>query len=281
VRAIHSWFVAGITAAALLPAASAGAQTASYSDVPDQFRLEVGGFRLGSSTDLTFNKSGGSNPPVDFESLNVPENSTRGYIEGYWRPWRRHQFSLSWYRVNRDGDPTTTSRDINWGDRVITVGTTVTGHVDSSYLSGVYRFAAYKNDRFEIGPSLGFGRLSLTAGISGTATASGGAGSASGPFDVSRTLHTPTGDLGGYFYWWAIPRLLIRGDGRYIIIKPEKSEASVTDVRASALYHVSRHVGFGLQYVYTKFRYDRDILSTKLGGSLRYSGGQLVLASAF
>jgi hypothetical protein len=43
----------------------------------------------------------------------------------------------------------------------------------------------------------------------------------------------------------------------------------------------SRNVGVGLQYTYTKFRYDRDILSTDLGGRLRYSGVQLVFSGAF
>jgi hypothetical protein len=40
-------------------------------------------------------------------------------------------------------------------------------------------------------------------------------------------------------------------------------------------------VGVGLQYTYTKFRYDRDILSRELGGSLRYRGGQILASFAF
>jgi hypothetical protein len=98
---------------------------------------------------------------------------------------------------------------------------------------------------------------------------------------VSRSLGQITGDLGGYFYWWALPRLLVRADMRYIIVKPGDSEASVTDGRASAVYHLTRNFGVGLQYTYTKFRYDRDILSTELGGRLRYSGGQVVISGSF
>ena len=61
------------------------------SDVPDGFRVEAAGFRIGSDTQLTFNRGGQANPPVDFESLSVPTNTTRFYVEGFWRPWRRHQ----------------------------------------------------------------------------------------------------------------------------------------------------------------------------------------------
>ncbi len=279
---LRSSFVAACAVSALLAAAPARAQSsASFSDVPDQFRLEVGGFQVGADTELSFNTSGGVRPPVNFEGLNVPDSTTRFYIEGFWRPWRRHEFSLSWFQNNRDGDPKTVERDFTWGDRVITAGGTVRGRVRSYYVSGVYRFAAYKNDRFEIGPALGIGYLSLEAGISGDLSATAAGETVSAPFDVSKSTGQITGDLGGYVYWWPMKRLLIRGDLRYIIVKPENSEASVTDGRAAALYYPWRNFGIGLQYSYSKFRYDRDILSTELGGQLRYSGGQVVISGSF
>jgi hypothetical protein len=280
VRVIPS-LAAGLAAGACLLAGPALAQPASYSDVPDRFRLEAGGFRIGASTSLTFNTAGLLTTPVDFERLNVPEDATRFYIEGFWRPSRRHDLSLSWYRNRRDGDPKTVERDFTWGDRVITAGVSVTGRARSSYLSGVYRFAAYKNDRFEVGPALGIGFLWLEAGIRGQGGASAAAGEVSGPFDISKSLAQPTGALGVYLYWWPIRRLLVRADLRYILVKPGDSEAALADARAAAVYHPWRNVGFGLQYTYTKFRYDRGLLSTELGGSLRYSGGQVVLSGAF
>ena len=269
-------------AAVLLLSGPARAQpAAAVTDVPDTFRIEVGGFRLGSDTELTFNTTGGLRPPVDFESLDLPEKSTRFYIEGFWRPWRRHQFSLSYYRHNRDGDPRTLQRDIVWGDRVLTAGATAQARVASSYWSGAYRFAAYKNDRVEVGPAVGIGYLSLEAGIEGEVEATGASGSESERFDISRSNGQITGDLGGYVYWWPLRRLLVRGDMRYIFVSPGEAEASVTDARAAVLYHPLRNLGVGLQYTYTKFRYDRDVLSTELGGRLRYSGGQLVVSAAF
>jgi hypothetical protein len=283
VSKVHWSLAAGLAGTLFVPATRAKAQSpSSYSDVPDRFRIEAGGFRLGSSTDLTFTRGGVPATPVDFERIGLPENTTRGYLEGFWRPGRRHQLSLSFYRINRGGDPTTVSRDINWGDRVITAGATVSARTDSNFTSGVYRFAAYKNDRFEIGPSLGIGYLHVEAGIRGQAGVTRPDGPPTiVPFDESMSLGQATGDLGGYLYWWALPRLLVRGDMRYIIVKPGDSEASITDGRGAVLYHPWRKFGIGLQYTYTKFRYDRDILSTSLGGSLRYRGGQLVLAGAF
>ena len=280
IQSVSKSFIGSSAAALLLLATSATAQSsAGYSDVPDRFRMEVGGFRIGADSDLTFNASG-SSTPVDFEALNLPDKSTRAYFEAFWRPWRRHQFSLGGYRNNRDGEPATVEREFAWGDRVVTVGTTVKARVNSFYLSGVYRFAAYKGDRFEIGPSLGIGHLSIEAAISGQASVTA-AGTVSAPFEVSKGTDKPTGGLGGYLYWWPTRRLLVHGDLRYIIVKPGDSEASLTDGRAAALYHPWRNFAIGLQYMYTKVRYDPDTFSEKLGGSLRYQGGQLVLSAAF
>jgi len=282
VRVIRHTFVFGFVAAASLVASLAHAQTDSYSDVPDTFRIELAGFQILSDTQLTFSAGGESAPPVDFEGLSLPDSATRGYLEAFWRPGRRHQLSLSWYRHNREGDGVTLQRDIEWGDQVIHAGASAVGRTKSYYFSGVYRFAAYKNDRFEIGPALGLGYLSIEAEISGqgsTTTPSGG--TATRPFDVSRSLGQPTGDLGAYLYWWPARRLLVRSDFRYIVVKPGDSEASITDGRGALIYHVTRHVGLGLQYTYSKFRYDRETLSRDLGGVLRYSGGQVVLSGAF
>lgn len=269
-RKQHRW----VGPAALLLSLAASecvAQTAtSFSDVPDHYRLEVGGFRIGSNTTLRLNGDAGGGTEVDFEdSLAVPETTTRLYVEAYWRVGRRHQLSLGWFRNKREGPSRPLSRDIEWGDRVFTVGTQVQGEAGTSYYSGVYRFAAYRNDRFEIGPAAGFGYLSLDAAIRTT------------NFDGSARTGHVTGDLGGYVSWWAAKRLLLRGDARYIIVKPENAEASITDARASAIYHPWPKVGVGLQYTYTDFRYDRDLLSREIGGSLRYRGGQVLASFAF
>ena len=264
-----------VLACALLGPSPAHAQ--SYSDVPDTFRFEIGGFRVGADTKLTLNR-GGSSESVDFESdLDVEESGTRAFLEGFWRPGRRHLLSLSYQRFNREGPGRTLQRDITWGGEVYPAGFTATGSTATDYVSGAYRFAVYRNDRFEIGPAIGIGYLTMDASIVATGTVGG----ASRTISQSAAYDTPTGNLGAYFHAWLAPRVLLRGDFRYIIVKPEDSEASIVDGRAGLIWHPWPKVGIGLQYVYTKFRYDRGVLSASLGGSLRYSGGQIVAAFAF
>ncbi len=264
-----------VLAFALAAPSPAGAQ--SYSDVPDSFRLEIGGFRVGADTKLALNR-GGASEVVDFESdLDLEETGNRAFLEVFWRPGRRHLLSVAYQRFDREGSGRTLQRDITWGGVVYPVGFTATAETGADYVSGAYRFAVYRNDRFEIGPALGIGYLTVDASITATATAGG----ASQTLSQSAEYGTPTGNLGAYFHAWLAPRVLLRGDYRYIIVKPEDSEASIVDARAGLVFHPWPRVGIGLQYVYTKFRYDRGVLSSSLGGSLRYAGGQIVAGFAF
>src|SRR6186997_68226 len=103
-------------------AASARAQT---TDVPDRFRLEVGGFRINADSKFTLNRSGVSET-VDFENdLGLNANSYRAYVEGYWRVGRRHLVSLAYQRLNRETDDKTLSRTISWGGEEFPVGAAV------------------------------------------------------------------------------------------------------------------------------------------------------------
>jgi len=272
-RAVNgAWIAAGVVSLAL---AAAPGYAQSSGDVPDRFRIELGGFRVGSHTDLRLNSGAGGGTDVDFESeLALPETSTSFYGEGFWRLGRRHQVSLGWFHNGREGPGRTLSRDITWGDHVFTTNTQVKGAVASDYFDGAYRFAAYRNDTFEIGPSIGIGYLSLDASIGAVA----GAGPA---FEGSVSKGQVTGDVGAYLYWWPVRRLLLRGEGRYIIVQPGNSEAAIAEGRGALMYHPWRQFGAGVQYAYTSFRYDRGILDTSIGGTIRYRGVQFLAAVAF
>ncbi|HET7293509.1 MAG TPA: hypothetical protein VFM88_13875 [Vicinamibacteria bacterium] len=263
--------------AVLCAAPRAWTQSASFTDVPDRFLIEGGGFNVSADTSLRFSSARLGGTTIDFEDdLDVPDVAQRGYFDAYWRAGRRHLLNLGVARLHREGPGRTLSRDIAWGDTVYPVGVSLRGRMESDHVFGAYRFAAYRNDRFEIGPSLGFGYLWITAGLRAEGTGQSGVS-----LDREATTGSVTGDLGGYLQVWAAKRLLVRGDMRYIFVKPERAEASVTEGRVGATYYPWPKVGFGAQYTYTKFRYDRDIVSSELSGSYRYSGPQLLVSFAF
>ena len=70
---------------------------------------------------------------------------------------RVHEFS-------RDRDGYTLERDFTWGGEAYDAGLCVNSNGAPS-LGGYYRFALLRNDRFEVGPTIGVGYLWLAARI--------------------------------------------------------------------------------------------------------------------
>jgi hypothetical protein len=272
-----------VSLVALLSAVAPAHAQGTKTDVPQRFWLEVGGFRVDSATRLSFfGALGGPEDQIDFESdLDLPGTTTQGYIEAFWRPARRHQFSLNWQRVRRDSNRVTLDEQIEWGDIVFEVGADIQSTADSDFVSGAYRFALFKNEAFEIGPAVGVGYAWITATLRGEAEIGAPGGSEPTEIDSTSAEETITGDIGGYLYWWPGARWLVRGEFRYFALGLEQADAGITEGRASLTWYAWRNVGFSVQYLHTRFRYDRKRSTTGLDGTYRYEGFQFLVNAAF
>ncbi len=275
--------IGGVLAAALL-ASPAFAQSApgTWNDLPDRFQIDTGYFRLSANTVLRYNGPEGESGEIDFErDLGLDEKVNTFWVDATWRVGWRHQLKLAFTRVSRDRADFTLQREFTWGGETYNAGLSATSATTSDILGGYYRFAIFRNDRFEIGPTLGVGYLWLDARIQATGTVSGPGGSQTRTIDEGVSTGSITGAIGGYAEAWPARRFVLRGDYLYIKVKPEGSEASVTDWRLAADYHFTRNVGVGFQYKYNQYSYDRGILVAKLGGELTYEGFQLFLTFRF
>ncbi len=260
----------------LLPAADLLAQETD-TDVPQTFWLEVGGFRVSSSTNFRLSGSAPGDD-VDLErDLDFPNTTTQGYLEAFWRLGRRHQVSVNWTRIRRDGGATLQD-DIEWGDVIFPVGVELAGTNDSDFVSGAYRFSLLKNEKFEIGPAIGIGHVWIDASLTGQVQIGE---ELSGERTVTGSASSITGDIGGFFYWWPGRRWMARGDLRYIAVGLDDADAAIAEGRVSITWYPWRQVGVGAQYSYTKLEYQRDLLVTELGGALQYDGVQILVSAAF
>jgi hypothetical protein len=273
----------GVLAAALLvPPASAQSSAGTWNDLPDRFQIDTGYFRIGVNTVLRYNGPQGSGE-VDFEQdLGVAEDADTFWVDATWRVGRRHQLKLSYTRLNRQRPDYTLTRDFVWGGETYNAGLSATSTQGNDLLGGYYRFAAVRNDRFEIGPTLGFGYLWLRAGIKATGQVTGPGGTRqTRTLDRSASTGSVTGAVGAYANAWAAKRLVLHADFLYIKVNPGETEASVTDWRLAADYYFTRNVGVGAQYKYNRFMYDRGILSSELGGEVTYQGFQVFASFLF
>jgi len=266
---------------AIILASPALAQSPTWNDLPDRFQIDAGYFRLSADTVLRFNGPAGSGD-VDFErDLDLDPKVDTFWVDGTWRVGHRHQLKLAFTRLARERQGVGLTRDFTWGGETYEAGLSADSETSSSIIGGYYRFAIVRNDRFEIGPAIGVGHLSISARIKATGSVSGPGGPVSQSLDRSATTGSITGAVGGYASGWLAKRLVVSGDFLYIKVKPGDSEASVTDWRIGANYCIFRNAGIGVQYKYDKYRYDRGILASELGGEITYKGAQVFASFRF
>ena len=273
----------GVLAAGLLTSpALAQSSSGAWNGLSDRFQIDTGYFRLSANTVLRFDGPAGSGD-VDFEKdLGLNDTTNTFWLDATWRVGRRHQLKLGYTRLNRSRDNYTLERDFTWGGETYNAGLSASPSTGADILGGYYRFAVYRNDRFEIGPALGIGYLKLKARIRATGTITGPGGeSESRSLDESASTGNVTGALGGYANAWLTKRLVVRGDFLYIKVSPGESQASVTDWRLGADYYFSRNAGIGVQYKYDRYTYDRGVLVSELGGEVTYKGFQAFLSFLF
>ena len=268
--------IGGVLAAGLLVSpAFAQSSPGTWNGLSDRFQIDTGYFRITADTKLRYNGGEGSGD-INFEDdLGLDPNVDTFWVDATWRVGRRHKLKLAYTSFNRDRKDYTLQREFTWGGETYDAGLSASTSSGTDILGGYYRFALFRNDRFEIGPTIGVGYLWLSAGIRATGTIGGPGGTESRSVSESASTGSITGAVGGFAQAWPAKRLTLYADYLYIKVKPENSEASVTDWRAGANYYFGRHVGLGAQYKYYRYSYDRGILVSELGGEIAYKGFQV------
>ena len=275
--------IGGVLVAVLsAPFAFAQSSTGTWNDLPDRFQIDTGYFRLTASTVLRYNSPEGTGGEVNLEQdLGVNDRVDTFWVDATWRVGRRHQLKLGFTRFDRDRRDYTLERDFTWGGETYNAGLNATTSNKNAVIGGYYRFAAFRNDRFEIGPTIGIGYLKLEARIQATGTVTGPGGSESRTLDEGASTGSVTGAMGGYAEVWPARRLVLRGDFLYIKVTPGDEEAAVTDWRLAADYYFFRNAGLGVQYKFNRYSYDRGVLVRDLGGEVTFKGLQVYLSFRF
>jgi hypothetical protein len=265
-----------------IPPAPAPPAPATGSGLSDRFQIDTGYFRLTAASVLRSTGPQGGAGEIHLEQdLGIDDQVNTFWVDGTWRVGRRHQLKLGFTRFNRDRKDYTLQRDFTWGGETYNAGLSATTSNKNAIVGGYYRFAIFRNDRFEIGPTIGIGYLSLEARIEASGTVSGPGGPESRTRDEGASIGSITGAVGGYAEAWPARRFVLRGDFLYIKATLGDSEAAVTDWRLAADYYFFKNAGLGVQYKYNRYSYDRGILVSELGGEVTFQGVQVFLSFRF
>lgn len=237
-RLPDSMFLAALLA---LTSAAASAQGVSTETIPnhpalsDKFRFELGGFYSRSSTQASLGpSSGGTGVVVDFENTLGLEDRNLSAIGGFvWRISDRWRLEVDYFSLNRDATRTLGTQ-VEWGNQVFPVGTTVESRYDFSDIrvSGGYSF--FKRRDKELGVGLGLH-------VAGIKTSLQAAGIGAESTDVTAPL--PVLNFYGTFALtneWAVR---MRVD--WLSLNYDIYSGDLRSTAIDVLYQPFRRVGFG------------------------------------
>ena len=168
----------------------------------------------------------------------------------------------------------TLQRDFTWVGHYY-AGMSATTTSSSAIVGGYYRFAAFGNDHFEIGPTIGIGYLKLDARIEAAGTLDGPSGPESQTRDESASSHQPHRSRG-----W-LRRGLSGSAGSSCAAttctsrRRRGTRTLGSSTGAWADYFFVRNAGLAVQYKFNRYSYDPGTEANKLSGQVTFQGVQV------
>jgi len=248
---------------ALLVAASglaAPAQAQFPGDVPDTFRLRLGGAYAWFNTEVTFQENVTPGGPVGagVDMENLLQRSQPGFAaRGQWNFLGRLflDFGYTGFRRSRTQGIDT---EFTFGDATYLVDASVSASVKSDLPYLDFRYGIIKNDSVQFGISLGAAYTILEA----EASASGHVVGPGGPIDGAVTrlakISVPVPLLGLMFETKLADRLAagVLVNGIFAPVHPYTG--SVIDAEAHIDWYLARNFGISAAFDYTRFNIKRE-----------------------
>ena len=204
----------------------------------DSFYFALGAFVPKTTTSAQLDSSTlGAGANIDFErALGITNQKTVPDAFARWRITDRWRVEAEYFLLTRSGNKVL-QQDIQWGDRVFTVGTQVQSMFNFAdvRVSGGYSF--FRTPDKELGVGLGFHVASYNVALSAASVG-----------DEAKKVTAPLPVLSAYGQFaltqtWAVGARLDR-----FVITYDKYYGNLTSMAVDVNYQPFRHVGFGLAY---------------------------------
>jgi hypothetical protein len=273
-------------AAALLFAVPALAQTSSpyyqhQRGMDERFRIDLGGFFQSFDTTISLaNSAGTAGTSVKLEDLGQDTHKTSFAADGYWRFGPHGRLDFAYRGWNRSASHTL-DKDVVVGDVTYHAGAQLDTKARATVAELYYSYSFVNNGDLEFGLGLGVSSYFTAFEASGTGTLSGGGQSGSTSFNTeSRNLIAPIPALKAYFAYTLYPRVFARAAFKGITGTIDGYHGEMQDFRGGIDWLISKNVGIGALYQYTKIEFSHAGESLDLAIDFKYSGplGYVILA---
>jgi hypothetical protein len=266
---------------------SAPAHAQFPGDVPDTFRLKLGGQYAWFNTEVTFQENltpgGPIGSGISMEDVLGQKPSTAGFIaRGDWNFLGRFFLDFGYTGFSRSSTFGIT-QDFTFGDVTYTAGASTMTTVKSQLPYLDFRYGFIKTDTMQLGVTLGAAYPILQA----QATASAGVLGPGGTPIVGQTvtreakISTPV-PLLGFQFDAALGNGFSTGiifNGIFAPVHPYVG--SIFDAEAHADWYATRNFGVGAAFDYTRFNIKREETNTYVAFTYRYYGPRLYVILTF
>jgi hypothetical protein len=265
---------------------AAHAQAQFPSDVPDTFRLDLGGMYAWFTTNVTFQENLTPGGPIgggiDLQPVTGLPSSTGGFTaRGYWQPLKRFYIDFGYTYFNRS-NTRTISVDIPFGDSTFTAGASVATSVKSQLPYVDLRYDFIQNESWKLGVSLGGAYSLLQADLSASAGVVGPNGPIIGQSTTKEAkLNVPVPLLGVDAEFKLGDRLSggVIFNGIFAPVHPYSGSVFVGEAHVD--WFATKNFGVGGAFNYTKFNIKREDVNSLIDFSYSYYGPKVYVVVTF
>lgn len=236
--------------------------------------IDIGWFFLSSDTRVRVDgeTSDAIGTDIDFDDTFGLGDFDRFRAEAYWRIADRHAIRGMYFENNRS-NTRESDREIDFGDETFPVDASVTARSELTVLQLSYDYAFVRRDNFELAGSIGVHMLDMGLSLAATATTSGG--SATRSVGENATTEAPLPVLGLRGVWRLPHNFYLTAQVQYFQVEFDPYSGSITDLKATAVWQATDHLGVGVGYNDFGVRFDIED-ERDFNGRLRWNYGGVV-----
>jgi hypothetical protein len=191
----------------------------------------------------------------------------------------RHVFRGMYFENNRS-TTRNVDRQINFGDETYPVGASVESSSKLAIIQFSYDYAFLRRKSYELAGGIGVHMLDAELGLAATLTSQGGTVTRSAAEEASTGVPLPVLGLRGVWRPW--DSFYFTGQVQYLYIEFDPYKGSLTDLKFTAVWQATDHLGIGVGYNDFGFRFDIDDEDEgKFNGRLRWDYGGAIAFVTF
>ncbi|MGH9870325.1 MAG: hypothetical protein ACREAA_19485 [Candidatus Polarisedimenticolia bacterium] len=226
----------------------AGARAEMPGDVPDRWRIDLGGMASSSTTQASVTSTdAGFGLSVNLEDVfDMPESRSVVRFAGSWHFTKRQYLDFGQLSISRTGIKSI-EEDVDWGRFEFDAGAEVTSTFDADFPYLAWRWDFLQDPRVHISGSVGI----IYLGVEASLEATGGVTDPNG-VPITRTVNEeasvqfPVPQIGLQVDWAVGKRVLIKLYSRLIYVDFADIRGAVGEQAIRFYWYFSRHVGFAV-----------------------------------